>query len=74
MVGNSKNIIKYNFVILELIGQPYFDLKTLFNIVEERMKKCLTLMSVLYNDVQKGQETARNAKVLKLMQSLSRNL
>ena len=30
-------------------------LKTLFNIVEERFKTCWTLMSVLYNDVQKGQ-------------------
>ena len=30
-------------------------LKTLFNIMEERFKKLLNLMSVLYNDVQKGQ-------------------
>ena len=30
-------------------------------------------MSVLYNDVQMDQETARIAEALKLMQSLSRN-
>ena len=30
-------------------------LKTLFNIVEERFKKELLKMSVLYNDVHKGQ-------------------
>ena len=38
-------------------------LKTLFNIVEDRMLLFFTLMSVLYNDVQKGKKTARNAKV-----------
>ena len=31
-------------------------------------------MSVLYSDVQMDQETARNTKVLKLMQSLSKYL
>ena len=60
--------IKYKFVILELIGQLYFVLKrnnsknewnkclkTLFHIVEERLIFFWTLISVLYNDVQKGQ-------------------
>ena len=46
-----------------LTDKPYFPLawyantalKTLFNIVEDRFKNGWTLMSVLYNDVQKGQ-------------------
>ena len=38
------------------------------------LKKCWTLISVLYYDVQMDQQTARDTKVLKFMQSLSRNL
>ena len=38
-------------------------LKKLFNIVEDWFNFFLSLISVLYNDVQKGQQTARNAKV-----------
>ena len=52
-------------------------LKTLFNIVEAPFF-CIFLifylMSVLYDDVQMDQFTARNTKVLTFMQSLSRSL
>ena len=62
-------MIRVSNGVITLIVCSVFDkdlvLKTLFNIAEALLKKNgWTLMSVLYDDVQMDQETARDAKWL----------